>query len=90
MIIYALYIHTCYNILTNTCIYIYIYCIIFAHHCASTFAPYRAIQAKALVETQLEIQPLAPDLGRRAVASGSKKKGHLPFKNYVFFSGNIW
>ena len=63
--------------------------IIFAYHCASTFAPYRAIQAKALVEIQLEIQPLAPDLGRRAVASGSKKKVIYPSKMIFFLWEHI-
>jgi hypothetical protein len=37
------------------------------------------------VEIQLEIQPLAPDLGRRAVASGSKKRVIYPSK-MTFFS----
>ena len=37
------------------------------------------------MEIQLEIQPLAPDLGRRAVASGSKKRVIYPSK-MTFFS----
>ena len=61
---------------------------IFAYHCAYTFTPSRAIQAKVLVERQLEIQPLAPDLGHhlRVHQNGS------PFRdgNVLMFSGEQW